>query len=95
MARTTKAAYAVIRLKERSNSAPYSMVSTADGRFYLVLHGADGALDKLCEPMEIDDFVRFVNGINKAAPKKASKLDVAFEAKLRQAGKGQASGEAD
>ncbi len=84
MARTTSAAYAVTRLKARSNLAPYSMVSQADGRFYLVLHGVDGAVSKLCDALEIDEFIRFVDSINKAAPKKASKLDLAFEEKLRR-----------
>lgn len=84
MARTTKAAYAVTRLKQRSNLAPYSMVSQADGRFYLVLHGADGSVEKLCDALEMDEFIRFVDGINQAAPKKASKLDLAFERQLRR-----------
>ncbi|MFZ6816199.1 hypothetical protein ACO0K3_17140 [Undibacterium sp. Rencai35W] len=81
--RSTRASAAVMRLKDRSNNAPYSMVSTADGRFYLVLANASGDNDKLNEPLELDAFVAFVNGVSKQAPKKASKLDIAFEAKLR------------
>ncbi len=80
MARSTKASYAVVRLKERSNGAPYSMVTMPDGRFYLTL-----ASETLCEPLEIDAFVSFVNGINKLAPKKVSKLEQAFDAKLQSA----------
>ena len=86
MARSTKASNAVLRLKERSNQAPYSMVSTSDGRFYLVLSGIEQD-QKLNEPLEIDAFVSFVNSIAKQAPRKASKLDIAFEEKLSRSGK--------
>ena len=86
MARSTKASNAVLRLKERSNQAPYSMVSTSDGRFYLVLSGIEQD-QKLNEPLEIDAFVSFVNSVAKQAPRKASKLDIAFEEKLSRSGK--------
>ena len=85
MARSTKASYAVLRLKERSNQAPYSMLSMADGRFVLTLAGADTSVQTLCQPLEIDAFVSFVNSINKLAPKKVSKLELAFDAKLQAA----------
>lgn len=84
MARTTKASNAVLRLKQRCDNAPYSMVSTSDGRFYLVLNQASGIQEKLCDALEIDAFVSFVNSISKLAPRKASKLDIAFEAKLKR-----------
>ena len=90
MARSTKASNAVLRLKDRSNHAPYSMVTTSDGLFYLVLTNSDDSNDsgkKLNEPLEIDAFVSFVNSVSKQAPKKASKFDVAFEAKLQKSGK--------
>lgn len=87
MARSTKASNAVLRLKERSNQAPYSMVSTSDGRFYLVLSGPGDSLEKLNEALEIDAFVSFVNGIGKQTVRKASKLDIAFEAKLARSSK--------
>ena len=86
MARSTKASNAVLRLKERSNQAPYSMVSTSDGRFYLVLSGIEQD-QKINEPLEIDAFVSFVNSVAKQAPRKASKLDLAFEEKLSRSGK--------
>ncbi|CAN5732745.1 hypothetical protein BH11PSE12_BH11PSE12_25790 [soil metagenome] len=86
MARSTKASNAVLRLKERSNQAPYSMVSTSDGRFYLVLSGIEQD-QKINEPLEIDAFVSFVNSVAKQAPRKASKLDIAFEEKLSRSGK--------
>jgi len=84
MARSTKASNAVLRLQQRSNNAPYSMVTTAGGHFFLVLGHDPDTQEKLCAPLEIDEFVRFVNSINKEAPRKASKLDIAFEAKLKR-----------
>jgi hypothetical protein len=87
MARSTKASNAVLRLKERSNQAPYSMATTSDGRFYLVLTNGSDSGDKLSEPLEIDAFVSFVNSVSKQAPKKASKFDIAFEEKLQNSGK--------
>lgn len=86
-ARSTKASNAVLRLKERSNQAPYSMVTTSDGRFYLVLTNSSDNGEKLNEPLEIDAFVSFVNSVSKQAPKKASKFDMAFEEKLQKSGK--------
>ena len=84
MARSTKASNAVLRLQQRSNNAPYSMVTTASGHFYLVLGHDPDTQEKLCPPLEIDEFVRFVNDFKKEAPRKASKLDIAFEAKLKR-----------
>ncbi len=84
MARSTKASNAVLRLQQRSNNAPYSMVTTANGLFYLVLGHDPDTQEKLCAPLEIDEFVRFVNDFKKEAPRKASKLDIAFEAKLKR-----------
>ena len=63
------------------------MVTTSDGRFYLVLTNASDSSEKLNEPLEIDAFVSFVNSVSKQAPKKASKFDIAFEEKLQKSGK--------
>ncbi|WP_423709564.1 hypothetical protein [Undibacterium sp. WLX3042] len=87
MARTTKASNAVQRLKERSKGAAYSMVSMADGRFFLTRSDGTATPERLSEPMEIDAFVAFVNSLEKQAPKKVSKLDQAFEQKLQNAKK--------
>lgn len=84
MARTTKASNAVQRLKERSTQGVYSMVTMADGRFYLTLSVDGAAPVAVHAPLEMDAFVHFVNGLEKQAPKKASKLDQAFEKKLQQ-----------
>ncbi|MBC3932448.1 MULTISPECIES: hypothetical protein [Undibacterium] len=85
MARSTKASHAVQRLKERSQDATYSMVSMADGRFFLTRKDADGKTVTASEALEMDAFVACVNAIMKAPAKKASKLDLAFEEKIRQA----------
>jgi len=87
MARTTKASNAVQRLKERSKGATYSMVSMADGRFFLTRSDGAGTPEKLSEPLEMDAFVAFVNSLEKQAPKKVSKLDLAFEQKLQNSKK--------
>jgi crotonobetainyl-CoA:carnitine CoA-transferase CaiB-like acyl-CoA transferase len=85
MARSTKASNAVLRLKERTQQTPYSMVTTGDGRFYLVLSDAEGQQQKVSAALEMDEFVRYVNNLAKLAPKKASKFDLAFEAKIQRA----------
>ncbi|MBC3883584.1 hypothetical protein [Undibacterium griseum] len=86
MARSTKASHAVQRLKERSQGQIYAMVSMADGRFFLTRRTGDQpAPEVLCEPLEIDDFVSYVNSLEKQAPKKISKLDQAFEQNLQRA----------
>ncbi|RZT05695.1 hypothetical protein SAMN05216319_5007 [Duganella sp. CF402] len=78
-ARATRATSAVDRLKRRTGNQKYSMSVTGSGHFFI----SEGAGNPpLCAPMELDDFVAFVNGIAPAAPKRISKLDVAFEKQL-------------
>ena len=84
MARTTKASNAVLRLKQRSNDAPYSMVNMSDGRFYLILSNELDNPEKISEPLELDEFVQFVNNLHKQTPKKLSKFDIAFEEKINR-----------
>ena len=77
--RATRATTAVDRLKVRSGNARYSMSRTGSGLFFL----SEGTgQPPLCAPLELDDFVAFVNSICPAAPKRVSKLDVAFEKQL-------------
>ncbi|MTV39120.1 hypothetical protein [Duganella radicis] len=79
--RATKATSAVDRLKRRTGNQKYSMSVTGGGHFFL----SDGAGNPpLCAPMELDDFVAFVNGIEPPAPKRVSKLDIAFEKQLKK-----------
>ena len=78
-ARSTRAMSAVDRLKVRSGNAKYTMSRTGSGHFFL----AEGpGLPPLCPPLELDDFVAFVNGLGPQTPKRVSKLDVAFEKQL-------------
>lgn len=78
-ARSTKATGAVDRLKQRSGNAKYTMSRTGSGHFFL----SEGpGLPPLCAPLELDDFVAFVNGLGPQTPKRVSKLDVAFEKQL-------------
>jgi hypothetical protein len=77
--RATRATSAIDRLKRRTGNEKYSMSVTGSGHFFL----AEGAGNPpLCAPMELDDFVAFVNSIAPLAPKRVSKLDIAFEKQL-------------
>jgi hypothetical protein len=79
--RSTRAVAAVERLKTRSQNPQYAMI-VAGGLFYLGLRRPDGGTDKLCAPLALDDFVRFVDAYGPQKPRKVSKLDAAFEAQL-------------
>jgi hypothetical protein len=77
--RATRATSAVDRLKRRTGNEKYSMSVTGSGHFFL----SDGAgTPPLCAPMELDEFVAFVNSVAPLAPKRLSKLDIAFEKQL-------------
>jgi hypothetical protein len=78
--RSTRASAAIERLKNRSGNNQYAMVRTADGMFYLAV--SPNISEKLSEPMEMDAFVKFVDGFGPQKPKRVSKLDVAFEKQL-------------
>lgn len=80
--RSTKASAAVERLKARSGNAAYSMLRRSDGMFSLVLVTGAGASEPVGQPLPIDEFVRFVNGVGPQQPKRVSKLDAAFERQL-------------
>ena len=78
-ARSTRAASAIERLKRRTGHTGYSMARTASGGFYLSeMPGSP----PLCEPLELDEFVRFVNGLGPQEVKRMTKNDVAFEKQL-------------
>ena len=55
----------------------------ADGLFVLRLLSAEGSSMPVGEPLPMDEFVSFVNGIKAQAPKRESKLDVAFRTQLK------------
>lgn len=77
--RSTRASNAVDRLKLRSGNPGYSMSITGSGHFFLT--EAPGK-PPLCPPMELDEFVAFVNAQGPQVVKRVSKLDVAFEKQL-------------
>jgi hypothetical protein len=77
--RSTRASAAVDRLKRRTGVTSYSMARTGDGLFFL---SERPAAPPLCAPLELDDFVAFVNGLGPQTPKRVSKYDVAFERQL-------------
>ncbi len=78
-ARSTRASAAVERLKKRTGNPGYSMARTGDGLFFL--SERPGA-PPLCPPLELDDFVAFVNKLGPQEEKRVSKHDLAFEKQL-------------
>jgi hypothetical protein len=82
--RSTRATAAVARLKTRAASEQFSMMRSAEGLFVLTAIADDGAIEKLSAPLELDEFVRFVNAYGPQTPRRVSKLDVAFEKQLQK-----------
>jgi hypothetical protein len=80
--RTTKATYAVERLKTRTGNTRYAAVSVPGDLFYLA-DRSSGATEKLCTPLPLDEFVAFVDGLGPKKPRKVSKLDLALEEQIR------------
>lgn len=93
--RSTRASAAIDRLKRRSGNDNYSMAMTSNGLFSLVLAATNETAanqaentapnnkpSRLCEPMQMDDFVAFVNAYGPQTPKRVSKIDVAFNQQL-------------
>jgi hypothetical protein len=81
--RSTRAISAVERLKARSGKAGYAAVGLQGGRFRLI-DRTDGVECEVGEPMPLEAFVAFVDALAPAKPKKASKLDEAFEAQIKR-----------
>ena len=78
-ARSTRASAAVERLKRRTGVTSYSMARTGDGHFFL---SEKPGAQPLCAPLELDEFVAFVNGLGPQEVKRISKHDVEFEKQL-------------
>jgi hypothetical protein len=78
-ARSTRASAAVDRLKVRTGNAGYSMARTGEGLFSLA--EAPGE-PPLCAPLELDDFVAFVNQLGPQMVRRMTKSDIAFEKQL-------------
>ena len=77
--RSTRASAAVERLKKRTGLNSYSMARTGDGLFFLSERPGAPAL---CAPLELDEFVTFVDGLGPQPEKRISKHDAAFEKQL-------------
>ncbi len=82
--RATRASTAVDRLHERCPGEQYSMVRGSDGLFHLVAVDEEGRQTKISEPMDQDEFVRYVNTLGPQTPERISKLDQNFENQLRR-----------
>ena len=78
-ARSTRASAAVDRLKVRSGNPGYSMARTGEGLFSLA-ESPGGP--PLTAPLELDEFVAFVNKLGPQVARRVSKYDVAFEKQL-------------
>jgi hypothetical protein len=81
--RTTRAIHAVERLKTRSGNARYAAIALSGGLFYLV-DRSSGTDQKMSDPLPLDDFVKFVDEFGPKKPRKASKLDLAFEEQIKK-----------
>jgi hypothetical protein len=78
-ARSTRASSAVDRLKRRTGNTGYSMAITGDGHFFLSERPGAPPLNA---PLELDDFVAFVNGLGPQEVRRVTKNDAAFEKQL-------------
>ncbi|MGZ5199345.1 MAG: hypothetical protein ACXWC4_06190 [Telluria sp.] len=78
-ARSTRASAAVERLKKRTGNMGYSMARTGEGYFFL--SESPGA-PPLCAPLELDEFVAFVNKLGPQVERRMTKNDLAFEKQL-------------
>lgn len=81
--RSTRASAAIERLNKRSG-LHYSMTLASNGMFFLVLRDETGETQRLSEPMQMEDFVAFVNAHGPRTPKRVSKLDVEFSKQLNK-----------
>ena len=78
-ARSTRASSAVDRLKRRTGHTGYSMARTSDGLFSLSEMPGSPPLGP---PLELDEFVQFVNGLGPQEVRRMTKSDIAFEKQL-------------
>lgn len=77
--RSTRASAAVERLKQRTGSQAWSMARTGDGLFFLCER--PGA-PPMSAPMELDEFVEFVNKLGPQKERRVSRYDAEFEKQL-------------
>jgi hypothetical protein len=79
--RSTRAAAAVARLKERSKGHRYLMTRTAAGLFFLS-ERTEGGDEQVSGLLPLDDFVRFVDAMGPQKVRRMTKNDIAFEKQL-------------
>ena len=79
--RSTRATAAVARLNERDPGHRYAMIGTGDGMFYLS-ERTDAGERAVSEPLELDDFVRLVDGMGPQKERRVTRNDAAFERQL-------------
>lgn len=82
--RSTRASAAIERLNKRDTTATYSMAFSRQGLFTLLKVVLNQDNERLCEPMDMEAFVIFVNGFGPQTPKCVSKLELAFSQQLNK-----------
>lgn len=79
--RSTKAASAIERLKERTGNDDYALVRNADETFQL-LDRSSGQAVTVGERLPLDEFVAFVKTLGPQVVRRQTKSDIAFEKQL-------------
>jgi len=79
--RSTRAAAAVARLKERNAGHRYVMSRTAAGLFFLIERTENGD-QQISDFLALDDFVRFVDALGPQKVRRITKNDAAFAKQL-------------
>lgn len=82
--RSTRASAAIERLNKRDTTATYSMAFNRQSLFTLLKVVLNQDNERLCEPMDMEAFVTFVNGFGPQTPKRVSKLELAFSQQLNK-----------
>jgi len=80
--RSTRATAAIERLKSRSGHADYSFILSADGQFQLIDASQPSLVQKIGQPLPLDEFVAYVNAYGPQIPRRMTKSDIAFEKQL-------------
>jgi len=79
--RSTRAASAVERLKERTGNDAYAMARNADETFQLIDRSGDTP-QMVGERLPLDEFVAFVKTLGPQVVRRQTKSDIAFEKQL-------------
>ena len=79
--RSTRAAAAVARLKERDPERRYVMSRTAAGLFFLIERTENGD-QQISDFLPMDDFVRFIDTLGPQKVRRVTKNDAAFAKQL-------------